>query len=451
MARVIVRFALFIAVCMVGLLIVVDRAHAQPLPVSGLGSAPGTTDEYVELKDAWTRFTNNDVAGAVDYLEAAVKKHKELAPAQVILAQFFARANNAAGMRASLEKAVIDEPGDPQAYAILGDMALQGRRVTDAAVLYEKAAGLLESFDGSAKRKKQMQQGTAMGLATVAEARGDWKTAQAQLEAVVALASDNAQALERLGRAIYKQGDADAALVQLKKAAVENEKLLTPEAMLALYYEQDKDDENSRKWMVKALTLAPDDLKTRLAAGQWAVRDQEYKEAATQADLALKIDPDSLAAKLLRGVVALFQKDYPTAEKHFQSAHIQSPGNFVASNNLAIALVEQDDEAKKRLAREFAEVNARQYPKQGEVFSTLGWIYYKLGNLGDAEKALVQSVQISKGKASADTKYYLARIYADQDNEKKKESAKQLAESALETKGAFSLREECEALLKELK
>ena len=67
---------------------------------------------------------------------------------------------------------------------------------------------------------------------------------------------------------------------------------------------------------------------------------------------------------ILRGVVALFEEDYPKAEEYFQLAHLQSPGNFAASNNLALALCEEvdpvtgkPDAAKLRRHLEFAKQN----------------------------------------------------------------------------------------------
>ena len=33
-------------------------------------------------------------------------------------------------------------------------------------------------------------------------------------------------------------------------------------------------------------------------------------------------------------------------------------------------------------------MNVRQYPKQAEAFSTLGWVYYKNGSLNEAERVI---------------------------------------------------------------
>ena len=93
--------------------------------------------------------------------------------------------------------------------------------------------------------------------------------------------------------------------------------LLTPEALLAQSYERAGDRENAKKWMIAALTLAPKDPKTRLVAAHWGFTGRTLERAQTQAAAALQLDPTSFTAKILRGVVAIFQKDYPTAERYF--------------------------------------------------------------------------------------------------------------------------------------
>ncbi len=102
----------------------------------------------------------------------------------------------------------------------------------------------------------------------------------------------------------------------------------------------------------------------------------------------MQLDAKSLRAKLLSGLIALFQKDYKAAELYFESAVLQSPKDSGASNNLALALIEQKDEAKRDRALQYAEANVQQYPKWAEGYSTYGWVLYKLGRLDEAEKAL---------------------------------------------------------------
>ena len=424
------------------------RLSADPISGGDLGAPAGTDVKSQEITDAVARFKDRDFDGALKLLKEAVKKNADLPPAQVILAQLFSQANIPMGVRNALEQTVVESADDPEAYVIMGDIALRERQVTAASLLYAKAASLMAKFDKSAKRKGLLQPRVYSGLASVAEARADWAGAQKQLETWLTLEPKSALAMQRLARCLFQQKKPTSALAMLRDAAKADPEVLTPEAILAGFYERadPPDRENANKSMAAALVAAPKDIKTWLVAGQHALETGQLEEAQKRAAFAMDLDGKSLDAKILRGVIALFQKDYKAAELYFESAHLQSPGNFAASNNLALALIEQKDESKKRRALEYAEANARQFPKNAEAASTYGWALYKLGRLDEAEQALRAAA--SGGTFSADTAYYIARVSFERGRESE---AKQLLESALKSTGPFSQRQEAKALLERLK
>jgi Tfp pilus assembly protein PilF len=404
-----------------------------------------------EIKDAIARFQERDFEGAMKLLKEAVKKNADLPPATVIMAQFYAAANSAPDFRRSLEQAVVEAPADPEAYAIMAEMAMRERRVTDADLLYQKANAVLAKADKSVsnKRKDGLTPRILSGLAAVDDYRENWAGEQKQLESWLKADPKSADAMQRLAQCLFRQKDAQGALEKLREAAKINTKLLTPEAILAGFYERAGDRKNAQLWMEKAIVAAPKDLNTRLAAAQWNLQAGQFDEAKKQASEAQKLDSNSVEAKMVRGVIALFLKDFKGAELYFQEAFNQSPRTFGASNNLAIALVEQtgdDAEAKKRRALGYAQNNVQQYPKSAEAYSTLGWVFYKMRRLEDAEKML--NTAVSSGQMTPDTAYYLARISVDRNKETQ---AKQLLEGALKSPEPFMYKDEAKALLEQLK
>jgi len=81
-----------------------QRAWAEPVAVQPvLPEAVGSGQQIQEVTDAVTRFRNGDVDGALALLNTAVKKHAELPPARLMLAQLFAAANQPAAVRDSIE------------------------------------------------------------------------------------------------------------------------------------------------------------------------------------------------------------------------------------------------------------------------------------------------------------------------------------------------------------
>ena len=75
---------------------------------------------------------------------------------------------------------------------------------------------------------------------------------------------------------------------------------------------------------------------------------------------------------MLRGLVALWEKDWTEAENYFQEVILEAPNDFVARNNIALALVEQDDPAKKQRALAYAEANYRDNKQQSRRLVDLG-------------------------------------------------------------------------------
>ena len=278
--------------------------------------------------------------------------------------------------------------------------------------------------------------------------RKDWADAQKQLEAWLKLAPKDTTAMQMLAACLFEQKNVPGGVEKLKEAAKVDPELLTPEATLAQSYERAGDRENAIKWMIAALTVAPKDLKTRLVAGQWALQAGRLDEAQAQAAAALQIDPTSLPVKILRGVVAIFQKDYPTAERYFELAQLQSPRNFSAGNALALALIEQDDKTKQHRALEYAEGNVRLYqrtPQAAEACSTYGWVLYRLKQLDEAEKWLQQAV--STGQVSPDMAYYYAVLLKDWGRDAQ---AKQWLEGALKSSSPFARRQDAMVLIGKL-
>jgi tetratricopeptide (TPR) repeat protein len=452
MVRSFVRFIGFGGVAVAVVALAASLLPADPLSIDSLQKpepAAQQQPQIPEIAEAVALFRNRDVAGAYAKLQAAVKNRPELPPAELIMVQFFVSARQEDAVRGWLEKAVVAAPNDPEAYVLLGQEAMQNQRMAEATLLFDKAKTLLASFKGNDKRKADLAAATESQLARLAMGRQDWATAQTHLQDLLKLQPDSAAALQMLGRTLFEQKKPEEALEKLKAAKVADPKVLTPEAVLAQWYEQatPPDRENATKFMIAALTAQPKDFRTRLNAADWAFKAGEFDQARAQIDIALTLDANSPEAKLLAGNIAIYQKDYPTAEKFFKQVLVESPSNFAASNNLALALCEQSDKAKQELALQYAKMNAQLYQKEVEPLSTLGRVFFRLGRMAEADQVFRQ-VAASGKSLSPDTAFYIADLYAATN---RADDAKKLLENALKTTGPlFSLRKEAEALQKSL-
>jgi Tfp pilus assembly protein PilF len=454
---------------------------APAAPVAAAAAAtpdkPASPDQNIpEITDAVKQFNNQNYTGAYKSLQDAVEKHKELPPAEDMMAQFFFRLAQVAAqnnqnqtdyvrsMRNWLEMGIQKNPTDPEAYLILGELAVLDNRVAEAELLYNKCSELMAGFKGDAKRKENMEPRILSGQATIAEAREAWPQAKKLLEDWLKKDPKNDAIMQRLARVTFQQTDATAAYDWLKQAREANPKQLLPEAALALYYEaypkqREANHKEAVKWMEKAIKEAQkDDVTTRLVAAQWALETDQVEKAKEWASDAVKLNDKSIEAKLLRGVVALFLKDYTGAEIYFQSALLLAPGNFSASNYYALALMEQKDNEKVKLALDYAKNNYATNSRNAEAASTFGWALYKNKMYPDAERAL--RLALTGTSVNPDTLYYLAVVLADKDTNPKKDDPKDAESSmkerleeaqnalklALESQRPFTMKTEATAL-----
>ena len=109
--------------------------------------------------------------------------------------------------RLQLDEAVKANPGDPEPYVILGNLALQDLRLVEATMDFEKAKQLLAGYN-VAKRKKAKEVlalDAASGIARVAEIREDWPQAESCLREVWQLDPENVFTYQRLARALFRQ------------------------------------------------------------------------------------------------------------------------------------------------------------------------------------------------------------------------------------------------------
>lgn len=450
MGRCLTSVGLAVAVVFVATLVAARPAQAQVTAQSLIGKAVSDDSLNKEIGNAISRFRDRDIDGCRAVLERAKSNNPKLPPPGVMMAMLWLSVNQLGPARAELEDTAVKFSADPEPYLMLGDLAFQERRVTEADVLFAKATALTAAFNENPKRKRDFDIRCNAGAAAVAEARKQWEAAQKHLTAWLALDPDNASAHQRMGIVLFQLGKEMESLAEFREARKLDEKAVQPELALARLYDDAKKRDTAKKLIEQAIKLSPNDAAVQLAASQWYLGQNDLETAKQGAEVALKLDPRSLEAKVVRGAIARVARDYKTAEKFFNDAHVQSPGNFPASNSLALVLIESDDKDARQRAMEMAEANVAMHrensPQQVNALTTLAWVYYKLGRREDAEKILEQ---ISRNNAlTTDGAYYVAKLLADRGE---KDRARKILEEVLENEPMFATRPDAVDLLAKLK
>jgi cytochrome c-type biogenesis protein CcmH/NrfG len=470
-----------------------DKTGEAPVPAPAAAPKIATPDNP-ELQDALKKFLEGKADESRKMLDLLSYKDSDQPPADIWFARWFIQLNQQMAARATLDKA----RKDAEVYVILGNTALQDRRITDAELDYNKANELLSAIKSN-KRQKDLQPQIVGGLASVAEARASmekatskealeqWALAQKYLESLVkmtaaiaekaetenplpkdapakdvearadriaAIRAQHAGALRRLAFAQFQQEDGPKVAYQtLKKACTFDKNLPAAEVLLAILYEQVPDHKSAKKWMAYGEGQAPKDLRTRVAIGEWAIQSNELDEAKKQANEALGIDKNSVPALVLSGAVSLMEHKWSDAEKPLQNAYLLDPGSFSAANNYVLALCEQEDKVKQTRALQYAKNLAQNFPNNVEAASTFGRALFRSGNMQEAGRVFQQVANANP--QDPDTIFYLADFLAatavnSKEPKEVKKQAKDLLKRTLDTKRPFLMKKEAKALLDKL-
>lgn len=396
-----------------------------------------------DLEPAIESFKRKEYDNALRKLTAAWEKHRTLPPPRIMLARLLLSepTPQIQPARILIEQTVNEDAKNPAVFITLGNISLLENRVTDAQLAFEKSTAILGGQADTVERKKLDQSDTLEGLALVWEQRQKWDETKKVLEAWLKLDPNNGRARQRLGIALFHLKDLEGSFAELDQAAKTDTELASASVTMGILHSQKGEDTKADQWFRKAVAEAPEDARVRSSLASWLLRNEKFEEASQVAERAHVLDPKSSPIRQLQGMIAMHEKRFEDAEKIFEELFAKTPGDFTISNQLAMALAEQPDNAKQQRALQYAEINARQYQRSPEALATLGRVYYRIGRLEEAERALEAAANLTRGRMPPDIAYFLAFCYADRGQLDK---TKDLLNKALAVKGTFVFRKEAQ-------
>jgi tetratricopeptide (TPR) repeat protein len=271
---------------------------AAPAPAAPASDKPKDGDKPAdekipEIEEAGELLRAGKADKALDRLGDARKARPELPPVKVMLARMLISGGNAPAGRQFLEQAAVDDPDHPEVFLTFGQLALAEGRVTDALVMLERAK--TAPFPPAMPNKKRDEVAALIrsGTASAYEARRDWKSAAAQLAEVLKLETrpkESAGVRQRLGRAMFFQGRPDEAFAELTRAAAADSGLEPPAVSMGRLHTLRAAETEARKTQTLPLpTTGPavdpaEDLKK---AEEWMRRAVKDSPKAVRAHLGL--------------------------------------------------------------------------------------------------------------------------------------------------------------------
>lgn len=346
----------------------------------------------------------------------------------------------------AFRKAVVE---DRELYVLLSGAGAP--KVSPMESLVASIRMLPDTTDPEAKRYEGIANGHAMqGVMTEAEAAMD-----------KALAADPKflRGWLMLSGFYLSSARYDMAISTLRKAVEADPKQKVSYKMLGLALMSDKKPAEAVPVWQQVTKLDPEDADAARNLGGALMALKKYPEAATAFEAAVKLDPEVAGAQASLGSAYLHTGTEEKASAAFKKAlEIDSSSGML--NNVAYEMAEANRNLTQ--AHEYAQKAVQQAEEEsqkvtlqglkgedltptvklGAYWDTLGWVYYRMGNLEEAAKYVSAAWQLSQSAVVGD---HLGQVYEHQQN---KAMAAHLYAAAL---AADSSSEEIRARLKRLR
>jgi tetratricopeptide (TPR) repeat protein len=377
-------------------------------------------------------FHKGEEAGAREAWARAHDLDRAFAPADVMadVQRIYVLQNrgDAKGARLHLSTVETRRAADPYFHLMRAEQAMRAGAVAQAGEAYEQARRLAPDFFM-----------TSLNLGRFLEFAGDHEAARRRYEEAARSAPDRAAPWDFLGAHQFAQGDAAAALESLRAAEDADPDQPLAEVRLAEFSAGAGDYIGARRWLLRALDRAETGhAAIRVALGDAQLRLGLLDEARETLDAVLA-EERSAPLLVARGYVDERAGDVAAAAERYRDAVRADPGNVVASNNLAMAMVRLDRNPEEALAHARHAFSVR--PDNAAIYGTHAVALAHAGEIEEALPALRRAVRIAPDDPWA--RYFLGKLLRETDADE----ARAQLEAATILDPAFPRRAEIERLL----
>jgi tetratricopeptide (TPR) repeat protein len=303
-----------------------------------------------------------------------------------------------ADARASLEKRVAAQPGDPLAFGRLAAIYQRDGATDKAIAAYE-----------STLKADPDNLPALLNLARLYSANKNTSRALELAKTAYKLAPDNPEAGHIFGRLAYETGDYKLSLNLLREIARNqpgDATILFDFARAAYAMGQVPDAETAMRGALQSGGFSgTDDANRFLNLTALADNPAQAAAAAGQVETILKAEPNYVPALVAQAVIGEQKNDVAAERQSYEKVLGQYPDFAPAQKRLAILAAENPGNGNDLQTYEYATKARAAFPDDAEVAKALGIILYRQGDSVRAEKLLLES----SGQRSSDAEvfYYL--------------------------------------------
>lgn len=368
-----------------------------------------------------TAFAAGDWTEARALLEALCQEHPDFPAPRLLMAWLHLTHGDRPEFENCCAEVIDQRPEDPQVWYVLTESALADGRWIEASLLLDRGDSLLAAWSDSEKligRARALKTDSLFLAARLAEARGQYASAEEKYRLLCDQDPQNDSYALRLGSVLLEEGKTDEA-VRLFDSARELNRQNLPGWLIAadLLHRRGKREEAGTlvDGALSGETLDDWDTTGEQSEGVYLFSELvrlllKWNRLEEAEKWIARIPSAFSVSRTLAGRLALFQEDYPRAEKEFRLARLAGRDDFETLNGYILALAELDD-ARLRQASRLAEELVKKYPRVDEAAATLGWIEFLMGETDTAWKRF--ETILNGGSFTPTEAYYMAETALD--------------------------------------
>jgi tetratricopeptide (TPR) repeat protein len=377
----------------------------------------------------------NDIGGAVDSLQQALKNDSSNAPGHYWLGLAFKAQRNEAQAESELRAAVDLRPDYIDAQRELADLEI---RRGDLDALTQTAQQMVTvapnapygyTLRALAEMSHQRYSDAEQDLLRASRVAPDNPVAYVQMGNLHQLQKQYPEAIKFYQQALDKDPSSTDALQGLMKAYLAQKQpdqaIAAARAQIAkapnnsgfydllgtALFETKKDYSGADAAFRKASELDKNNSDALLKLAEVQVAEGSVSQALAINLQSIKERPREVSFYILAGMMYESQSNWDEAKSMYQQALNVQPDNPLASNNLAYLMLQHGGNVDVALA--MAQTARRGWPDSAQAADTLGWAYYHKGVYQAAIDMFQESLRLNEkqGADEPDVHYHLGLAY----------------------------------------
>ena len=213
-----------------------------------------------------------------------------------------------------------------------------------------------------------------------------WQEAQVYFDELLERSGHNDAVYYNLGRVLEELKEPEQALSSYAEVQAGNNYLAAQQRVANLLLGEQRINETATHFELERATHAEAIIQLYLIEAEALANHQHVDSAWLRINQALKQMPEDSSLLYTRAMIADKRNDLAQLETDLRLIIERNPNNAMALNALGYTLADRTDRLDE--ARQLIEKAHQIEPNDAAITDSLGWVYYRLGDLATAERLL---------------------------------------------------------------